>query len=102
MNSIEYVKLAADAGDYVAPKYAIIESTIGSTAATSFVWLKSVSYGFVNESDYDTYIANIDTAGPDKSLLKGSIGVYTVASIDSVVSYSRPRKIKDIGYYPYG
>ena len=102
MNSIEYVKLASDSGAFVAPKYAIIEATVGSTTSASFVWLKSVSYGFAVEDDYDTYLETIDNAGPDKSKLTGALGVYSVASLDAVVPYSRPRKIRDIGYYPYG
>lgn len=102
MNTIEYVKLTADASDYVAPKYAIIEATIGSTTAASFVWLKCVSYGFVNEADYTTYIATIDNAGPNKSLLKGTLGTYTVVAVSVIAPHSRPRNIRDIGFYPYG
>ena len=103
MNSIEYVKLIANAGDYVAPKYAIIESTIGGTLATSYVWLKSISYGFTDEADYLQYITDLDKTGPNKTLFSNaSIGVYTVVALTAIVSYSRPNKVRELGFYPYG
>ena len=83
MNTFEVVMLKTDT-NVVPVKYAVVECTIGSTLAASYVWLKCISYGMSTKEDIVSYGQE-----PDSSLLKGIPGEYVVTSLDKVSPYSR-------------
>ena len=83
MNTFEVVMLKTDT-NVVPVKYAVVECTIGSTLANSFVWLKCIAYGMATKEDVVSYGRE-----PDSSLLQGTPGEYTVTSLDKVSPYSR-------------
>ena len=93
MNIIENVKLVSDNGLYVSPRYSVISCTIGSTTATSFVWLKCISYGIASQQDFDDYKTSVQSGIADKSKLQGPYGQYVVAKISDIVPYTRPASI---------
>lgn len=83
--------LSADA-NYIPVKYAVVEVTIGSTLANSYAWLKCVSNGVASVEDYDALLASYNASEvPDPSLLKGTIGAYSVVALSTVKEYSTPK-----------
>jgi hypothetical protein len=91
MNILENVKLNSDSGLYVAPRYTVIEASVSSNPATTYLWLKCVSYGFTDESNFAAYKASVINNGmADKSQLVGPCGTYIIANLSDVVTYTRP------------
>ena len=90
MNIIENVKLVSDSGLYVSPRYSVISCAIGSTTATSYVWLKCVSYGVASQQDFLDYKTSVQAGIADKSKLQGPYGQYVVAKVSDIVPYGRP------------
>lgn len=104
MISAEFVRLKNDT-NYIPIKYQVVEVSVGSDATTTNLWLKQVSYGvdteenlkkILNEYYYSTQeVRDLDQPRSEiqregLNNLQGKINQYTVASLDSVSSYSRP------------
>ena len=90
MNIIEYVKLTGDT-NYVPVKYAVMEVTVGVAAASTYVWLKLVSYGVDTEGNYNTYVDSIKDATFSGMVPAGLVGVlrtYSVVALSTVESYT--------------
>lgn len=104
MNTKEYVKLSSDT-NYIPIKYSVVEASIGTSDATSGVWLKCVAHGWDTESNYKTYLDSalydgssglqIDTTG-----VQGTLGSYVVTTISDIQEYRTPATNHD--YLPVG
>lgn len=92
MNTREIVMLSNDT-NYIPVKYAVMETTVGSTLAASYAWLKCISNGVATEADLVTIKESVDSGeGVDNALLKGTLGAYSVAALSAIKEYSTPRK----------
>ena len=89
MNTKEVVKLTSDA-NYVPVKYFVMESIVGNAIATTFLWLKVISYGIDTQVNYDAYITSLDSS-VDKSNLQGTLNTYSVVALADVESYTSPK-----------
>lgn len=89
MNTKEVVKLAAD-NNYVPVKYFVMEQTVGNAVATTYLWLKVISYGIDTKENYDAYIISLDTR-VDKSNFQGTLNEYSVVALTAVASYTSPK-----------
>jgi len=91
MNTRETVMLSADA-NYIPVKYAVIEVTIGSTLANSYAWLKCISNGIASVEDFNTVTEAVrNSKDYDPSLLKGTVGAYSVSALSAIKEYSTPK-----------
>lgn len=90
MNIIENVMLVSDNGMYVAPRYSVLDSTVGSGAASTYLWLKCVSYGFSEHDDFLDYKNSCKSGVAIKSKLQGPCGTYVVVKLSEVTPYTRP------------
>lgn len=90
MVTYEQVKLITDT-NYIPVKYVVMEVTLGSTLANSYVWLKQASYGVATEADLNSYYDS-----PKRSLLVGTMSVYSITTLDKVVAYSRNVSVKEV------
>lgn len=94
MNTREIVMLVADT-NYVPVKYAVMEVTVGSSMANSYVWLKCISNGIAIEDDLSTLKEAVNSAkAPDLTLLKGVIGEYSTTTLDKIVEYPNSNSLR--------
>ena len=103
MDIIEYVKLNSDT-NYVAVKYRVMNAETGSSAAASYLWLKSVGYGFDTKENYDAYIDSIKMGtfnGVKPVGIVGTMDEYVVSAL-SAVSYYKSNKSNHSGPFPIG
>ena len=90
MNTKEVVKLTAST-DYVPVKYFVMESIVGPAAASTYLWLKVISYGIDTKEHYDNYITSLNADAPDKSNFQGTLNEYSVVALSEVSSYTSPK-----------
>ena len=90
MNTKEFVQISGDSWE-VPIKYAVIETTVGSNTAGTYLWLKCIGYGFDTIAHFDAYVASLDTSVTDTTGIKGSFGVYSVITLNLVQEYNTPK-----------
>ena len=105
----ELVRLLSDT-NYIRQKWVVIDSTVGNTPATTFLWIKSSSCGFDTQVNLDGfkrtsegYMRDLDAngrtiqqnpyTGVDKTGLVGTIGEYRIVKLSDVGPFSRGGKI---------
>jgi len=105
----EYIRLSADT-NYIRQKWVVIDCTVGTTTATTFLWVKAASYGFDTEENLlafkrtsEGYMRDLDASGRmiqqnpytgvDKTGLVGTLGEYRVVKLSDVAPFSRGGKI---------
>jgi hypothetical protein len=90
MNTREVVMLNSDT-NYIPVKYAVMEVSVGSTLAASYVWLKCISGGVALEADFDALKASLNAGStPDYTKMLGTIGAYSVAALSTIKEYKSP------------
>jgi len=88
MRTKAIVSLIADAGEYVPTMYEVVECTIGSTAATSYLWLEVIGYGITTVGELNV-LKTAKQAGtvPNFSVLHGTKGAFSIATLAAVTKY---------------
>lgn len=89
MNVFENVMLTADT-NYVPSKYVVMSCTVGSTLATSWCWVRCVSYGVDTEEHLNEYYNS-----QNRSLLSGTLGEYKVVNLTQIKPYYRRASVKE-------
>jgi len=91
LNTFEVVMLSSDT-NIVPVKYGVMECTVGSSLATTNLWLKCVAYGVASQEDLDSIASQMNYY--DKALLVGTPGSYVVTTLDKVKPYNRKTDVK--------
>ena len=96
MRTVEHVKLTADAANYIATKFAVMEVTVGNGLGSSYAWLKCISLGIDSEINFNTLKAEAEagTGTIDLSNLTGVIGTYSTVALTAIVPYSAPSRFE--------
>ena len=95
----EYVYLNSEAANYIRSKFVVISSQLGSTLATSYVWIKRLTYGFdsqVNCAAYGDTLLGTPAHFPITGLT-GTLGEYQVVNLAQITPFQRGGTI---GYQP--
>lgn len=117
MKTVEYVKLKSDT-NYIHVKYAVMEVTVGTSLATSQIWLKCISYGWDTKENLEGlkltsegYQATLVDGRPfkqdpytgvDKTGIQGTIGEYSVVTLADVDPYNRGGKLNFVPNFNIG
>lgn len=118
MNTKEFVMLNTDT-NYIHTKFAVIDTNIGTDLASSYAWIKCVSYGCTTKEKLEAfdrtskgYAAELGENGqwvapefhvtPDKSGIVGTLNEYQVVSLVDIVPFKRGGKITFESNIPLG
>jgi hypothetical protein len=115
---IQDVMLNSDSSNYIKPRYTIVETTVGNSLASSFVWLQCVSQGFDTQENYEKfartfqgYNANLTDGKPIKQTeytfihktgLVGTIGEWKVENLNNIKPYKIDIDIDFMPNFPLG
>jgi len=89
MNVFENVMLTSDT-NYVPSKFVVMSCTVGNTLASSWCWIRRVSYGVDTESHLNEYYTS-----NNRSLLSGVLGEYLVMNLTQIKPYYRRASVKE-------
>lgn len=86
----EFVMKTAENGNYVPPKYQVLNSTVGNGAGATYLWLKCVSYGIDTEAHYNDYVDAVRDGSLTGGVtgLVGTLSEYTAVALNTVEAYS--------------
>jgi hypothetical protein len=98
----ERVSLVSDTS-YIRSQWVVMSAQLGTSLATSYVWIKCISFGFDTQANSEAYSATLmDRPSSNPTGLVGTLGEYKVVKLTEVKPYSRGGRIDYSPMFPLG